>query len=660
MSELHLSPEIEQKYEVVAKMGEGGMGAVYKVRHVFLDELRVIKMIRAQFREDPDLQARFLREAQVATRLRHPGIAQLYDFSVAEDGTAYMVMELVEGMNVAQLLATDKQLALEQVVEIGRQGLAALAFLHEQKILHRDIASDNLMLSWVADGSPRVKLIDLGLAKSLEGAQFQTQTGLVVGKARYVSPEHLESSKGEVTVDARSDLYSFGIVLYELLTREYPIQGDDEVSIIAGHLFHPPKAFDETTLGEAVPESLRRVVMKALEKRPDDRWSSAGEFSEALVGSLSGSGDSGADDFTGLPPAVQPIRPLRTRPAPTAAGTTPSDWNPSAPTLAEGGGALLAAEAQPPASMPSRPRRTAPLVGLGVLLLLALVAWQMGWLGGGGRSLETVPAVAASSAAGAHELDDPSLYAGINFGASYALLIGNDEYQKLPRLETAVNDASELAEVLETRYGYNVRTLRNATRYEIVTALTEIIGEVGPNDNLLLFYAGHGSLLQKGSGYWLPIDAEPEDTSNWVSVKFDVTTLIGDIAARHVLVVADSCYSGALGDEAEPLASADPPVDADRVRQLVERRSRLALTSGGLSPVLDAGGDGRNSVFSRALLDALRGNQRILPVSALFRQIEQPVVDAARRFELDQRPLLAPIRLTDDEGGELFFVPSAR
>ena len=184
--------EIDRKYDVLEKLGEGGMGTVYKVRHRFLDELRVIKTIRPQLEIDEDLQQRFLREAQVAAKLRHSNIATVHDFSVVEDGTAYIAMEYIDGKNLRQHQRSEPPLGVAQVIEVGRQALGALSYLHSKRFIHRDISTDNMMLD-ASDGRLSVKLIDLGLAKSLHNErQWQTQTGMVVGKVRYISPEQLK------------------------------------------------------------------------------------------------------------------------------------------------------------------------------------------------------------------------------------------------------------------------------------------------------------------------------------------------------------------------------------------------------------------------------------------------------------------------------------
>lgn len=275
---------IEGKYEILEKLREGGMGAIYKVRHRLLDEVRVIKLMRPQFLEDEELKARFLREARLAIKLRHPNIAQLYDFTVDEDGTAFIVMEFIDGATLQDLLALHGPPPLDYTLEIAQQSLKALGYLHVRGFIHRDVSPDNLMLAEDAEGQPLVKLIDLGLAKTLDagGESRLTQAGTFFGKLRYAPPEEFGPG-GTAAVGAQGDQYGFGVVLYELLTGRFPIQGDNPSSLIAGHLFHPPLDFAESDPGKRVPEGLRAVVRRVLAKRAEDRFESVQALSQALA-----------------------------------------------------------------------------------------------------------------------------------------------------------------------------------------------------------------------------------------------------------------------------------------------------------------------------------------------------------------------------------------
>ncbi len=248
---------------------------------------------------------------------------------------------------------------------------------------------------------------------------------------------------------------------------------------------------------------------------------------------------------------------------------------------------------------------------------------------------------------------------GAELGRFHALVIGINDYQNMNPLVSAVKDARVVAEVLRERYGFNVRHLENADRGEIMRELNDLRKNLTDNDNLLIYYAGHGTLDEKNDrGHWLPVDAAPDDSSNWIS-NTSLTDQLNIMAARHILVIADSCYSGSLTrTTATTLRSGQTPAQltADFIA-LNKRRSRTALTSGGLMPVLDSGRGG-HSVFANALIDALRSNSGVIDGQQLLLQIRSNVAQAAfDRDRFEQVPVYAPINLAGHEFGEFFLVP---
>ena len=280
---LPLQDVLEGKYEILEKIGEGGIGAVYKVRHRLLEEIRVIKVLRPEAASKEDLRERFLHEARMAIRLKHPNIAQLHDFSIAKDGRAYIVMEFIDGVALDALIEASDPPSVDLALEISHQGLLALHYLHEHDFVHRDVSPDNLMLTSNFDGRPLAKLIDLGIARHLGAEVRLTATGVFLGKARYCSPEQFSAGGENPTeVDRRGDIYSFGIMLYELLTGVYPMHGNNFAELAGSHLFHPPKEFSETDPEGRLSDGLREAVLRAVAKSPDDRFATAAEFAKEL------------------------------------------------------------------------------------------------------------------------------------------------------------------------------------------------------------------------------------------------------------------------------------------------------------------------------------------------------------------------------------------
>ena len=270
---------LEGKYEVLAKIREGGMGAIYKVRHRLLNELRVIKVMRPEVAQSSEQRKRFLREAQTATRLRHTNIVAFHDFFIDEEDTAYMVMEYIEGINLRDMVREFGPFPIALALDVSRQCLSAFEYLHRKGVVHRDVSPDNVMITREDDGVVRAKLIDLGIAKIAQAKEELTGADEFIGKLRYSSPEQLTSS---ARIDARSDLFSFGIVLYEILTGARPYLGETIHEIVANRLNQPPLPFDETDPQGRLSPAIRDAVLKALRTKPDERYQTAAEFAKRL------------------------------------------------------------------------------------------------------------------------------------------------------------------------------------------------------------------------------------------------------------------------------------------------------------------------------------------------------------------------------------------
>jgi hypothetical protein len=244
----------------------------------------------------------------------------------------------------------------------------------------------------------------------------------------------------------------------------------------------------------------------------------------------------------------------------------------------------------------------------------------------------------------------PAEKVALNFGRYHALVIGNNAYTDLSPLKTAMHDATAVAELLRTVYGFTVILLTNTTRDDIITALDQLRSTLTEQDNLLIYYAGHGMLdTSEERGYWLPVNAKPNSRIQWLS-NTTITDALKAMAAKHILVVADSCYSGTL---VRGIDVVKPPSGSERdtyLARIAQKRSRTVLTSGGMEPVLDSGGGG-HSVFAKAFLTALQENHDVLDGQQLFNLVRRLVI-----LNASQTPEYTDIRYAGHEGGDFLFV----
>ena len=245
----------------------------------------------------------------------------------------------------------------------------------------------------------------------------------------------------------------------------------------------------------------------------------------------------------------------------------------------------------------------------------------------------------------------------IDFGRYYALIFGNNRYQNFDDLQTAVADGSRIRDILEKRYGFDARLVVDADRYEMLSAIDQMKSILRPEDNLLIYYAGHGEIDPiTNEGYWLPVDAEKDNTANWIPNNA-LSSLLNTLPARHVMVVADSCYSGSLTRNSIPRIELQ--LEQNQMKRWLEAmtvaRSRTVLTSGGLEPVLDSDG-GEHSVFASALIRELESGEGILDAFQLYLKIADEVKIRSSALEYPQTPTYAPIQNAGHGGGEFLLV----
>lgn len=295
-----LSSVVGQRYRIEARIGQGGMGVIYRGQHLELGKRVAIKRLDARISSDPISFERFRREAIAASRIESPHVVHVFDWGKADDGSPYLVMELLEGSDLRQLLMQEGRLLVEQAASIVAQVLRALIHTHQARIIHRDLKPENVFLCRY-DDEVYVKLLDFGISKRSDAEADTpqvTRTGVVLGTASYMSPEQ---ARGDETLDLRSDLYSVGAILYETLSGRVPHRGRTYEATL--YEICTRDADDVRLHAPLVPESLAKVVARALARDPNRRFESAKEFLEALGAAVPSVGllslDSGANKSLG-------------------------------------------------------------------------------------------------------------------------------------------------------------------------------------------------------------------------------------------------------------------------------------------------------------------------------------------------------------------------
>jgi serine/threonine protein kinase len=287
---------IDGKYRIDAEIGAGGMAAIYRATRLHIGDVVAVKVLHSQLLREPQFTERFRREAQAAAQLKHPNVVAIYDFGVSEDGVAYLVMELVEGLNLRTIINDAGPLPAALAAEIVRQVCAALAEAHRQNIVHRDIKPANIAVETVPDGQ-RVKVLDFGIVSIREatGATNFTQTGAVLGTPAYMSPEQCLGEE----LDGRSDLYSLGVVLYEMLCGVVPFNSPTPTAVAIQHVQQAPPPL--RVINASISPAVEDVVLRALAKRRDDRFRSVRDFADALSAAVSRPRMSFAADTVDVP-----------------------------------------------------------------------------------------------------------------------------------------------------------------------------------------------------------------------------------------------------------------------------------------------------------------------------------------------------------------------
>jgi serine/threonine protein kinase len=278
-----LGQTLDDKYRLEARLGSGGMGTVYQGRHVFIDRPVAIKVLNPRFGEGVAARERFRREARASARLQHDNAVKVTDFGETSTGFVYIVMELLEGRTLRDVIVKEAPLELARSVSIMLQASAAVAAAHEAGIIHRDLKPANIFIVQKSDVPFLIKVLDFGIAKLAvdtfdeDDVKALTQIGAMLGTPRYMSPEQCDG----LELTPAADVYSLGVILYEMLTGSAPFTGSTPMAIAMKHATDAPRSPREIVA--AIPLALERVVLHSLEKRPQDRPANAEEFRRELL-----------------------------------------------------------------------------------------------------------------------------------------------------------------------------------------------------------------------------------------------------------------------------------------------------------------------------------------------------------------------------------------
>jgi len=350
---------VADRYRVLKKLGEGGMGQVYLAEHVKMGRRSAIKVMNPSLVHDPDAVARFNREAANASRITHPNVCAIYDFGETPDGTIYLAMEFVEGEPLTDVIAREGTLPVHRAGHIFLQVADALQAAHDLGIVHRDLKPDNIMISRGREGSDLVKVVDFGIAKAVGGDDSQkvTKTGLVVGTPEFMSPEQLSGDK----LDGRSDLYSLALVLFKTLTGKLPFEATTVQETMIKRLTDEPVKLAEARPDLQFPTGLQETLDAALARSPVDRYQSAAKFAADAAAVL------------GLGRGAGPGAPI---PATRAGGDEKTQ-------LLDRDATKVGAARRP--TTPAKRRSLAPAV-IGAVVVLGGAGAAVGVLGGGHKT----------------------------------------------------------------------------------------------------------------------------------------------------------------------------------------------------------------------------------------------------------------------------------
>jgi serine/threonine protein kinase len=432
---------IRSKYQILERLGGGGMADVYRAKHLAFNEICAIKVVKASYADDTAFNNRFKGEAVLTRKLRHPNAIAVEDYDTTEDGRPYIVMEFVNGPNLRSVIDKEGALSVSRALSISLQVARALAAAHKLGITHRDIKPDNILITQDEQGNEAAKVLDFGIAKVKEGAftmaaYTATRKGVVVGTPQYMSPEQARGKVG-AEIDSRADIYSLGVVIYEMITGKLPFESDTPMGYCLEHLHTVPVPPREFAAALNIPAGLSKLVMKALEKDREKRFSTIDEMIEALqdperwaaiLQSQAATVVVGVVDETvgSAPSPTAPLSPAATQGPPAGQGRARVVYTPAQPAPVEPGErhrqstppAQAAAAAAAPARTQGQPAAVPNLAGrkksysktitLVLVLVLAAGAGAYYWMSKHSQTAKPAPASQSSTTTASSPVQQPA------------------------------------------------------------------------------------------------------------------------------------------------------------------------------------------------------------------------------------------------------------
>ena len=574
---------IDGKYRIEVQLGSGGMGTVYRTTRLHIGDEVALKVLWRQEGGSADGVERLRREAGAAARLKHPNAAAVHDLGVSADGLVYLAMEMVEGETLRDVLARGVLLAPTRVVEIAEQVCAALEEAHRQHVVHRDIKPENVMVREVG-GEVRVKVLDFGIAKMTDsgpGAANLTQTGTISGTPFYMSPEQCLGEE----IDGRSDIYSLGIVLYELLSGSVPFRSGTATAVVLQHVNQAPGGIRQINIG--VPETIERAVLRSLAKRREDRPQTATAFAQELRAALGGAG--GTATIT-MSKAMAGGGYAGT--GPSTMGTPGTTGTRSGPSMQE----LFETGNQPAQTDPSWKK---PAIVVGAMAALVVVGVVVGYLITGAMGESPAPAnnAARSASNSANSTSAPA-------GTATASNVPAERQGTVTGADVNVRSEASLraAPVGKVSRGDNVvvlaETQGSATERQLAVGVS--LSRVGGGGSATMHKGIGVEVLSEGAGNAfvratikagtfegsIPVSAL-SPISSWVRIR-TMTGMEGWVSAAFVHLEDTSGTSGS-GDSASSPEGQWPEFWA-RFSQAVAARDRTALKGMMATPFESGGG----------------------------------------------------------------------